>query len=272
MIEHNPLTYHTAAIIPIAGQPLDFNMPWDDCLMPISQDYMLIERAVHTAAMSGCNTIWVVMYRESQPLIKKKLGNWIYDPFHVWDKQMPFMHKREIPIYYVAINPKDRKRRDSQAWSVLYGAKTAYKVSSKISKWVVPSRFLVISPYGIIDETIIEKMRHIIRSSQNELLFVDNNKTFLNNTHLPFTFNMEQYNSCNRFFKDIYSGCDTDKTFADVFNPIDINSYIKQESGWFYNVSNWENYISFLKSDHAGAIKRPKYMVLHKWRGFVKDK
>ena len=29
--------FHLAGIVPVAGQPLDFNMPWHDCLMPIAQ-------------------------------------------------------------------------------------------------------------------------------------------------------------------------------------------------------------------------------------------
>lgn len=271
-MESNDLSYHMAAIIPVAGLPLDYNMPWDDCLMPIAADYMLIERAVHTAAMTGCHTIWIVMYREAQPLIKKRLGNWIYDPIHVWKDRTPFLCKREVPIYYIAINPKDRKRRDSQAWAVLYGAKTAHRVSSRISKWLIPSRYIVISPYGIIDESIIESTRLNLRSNSQEILYSNNGQTFLDNTHLPFTFSGDHYNECNRFFKDRYSGCDIDKTFADVFSPIDTNTYIKYNTPWFYDVSSWEKYQDYLKTDHSKTVIRPKYMVTHKWRGLVKDK
>ena len=270
-MENNTQSYHMAAIIPVAGQPLDFNMPWDDCLMPIAADYHLIERAVHTAAMSGCHTIWLVCYREMQPIIKKKLGNWVYDPVHVWG-DMPFMTKREVPIYYVGINPKDRKRRDSQAWSALYGARVAYQTSKKISMWLTPSKFLVISPYGIINEDALRQRRVDMAVNNREFLFTHNNQTFLDNSHLPFTFNPDQYNLCNRHFKDIYSGCDTDKTFADVFNPIEITNYLKFDAGWFYKVTDWTSYHNFLCSPEAKGLARPKYMVTHKWRGFVKDR
>jgi hypothetical protein len=182
------------------------------------------------------------------------------------------MNKREVPIYYVAINPKDRKRRDSQAWSVLYGAKVAHKVSLKISKWVVPSRFLVVSPYGVMDESVMEKMRPNFRLNSQEILFTHNDKTFMDNTHLPFTFTGEDFNACNRYFKDIYSGCDIDKTFRDVFSPIKTDTYIKQDAGWFYKVDNWEDYQHFLRSQEAALIERPKYLVTHKWRGLIKDK
>ena len=42
-----------AGIIPISGQPLEFNMPWHDCLMPLAPDYLLIDRAVAECAYAG---------------------------------------------------------------------------------------------------------------------------------------------------------------------------------------------------------------------------
>jgi hypothetical protein len=36
--------------------------------------------------------------------------------------------RKEIPIYYIPIHPKDRDRRDSYGWSVLYGAYSAWRV------------------------------------------------------------------------------------------------------------------------------------------------
>ena len=145
MLETNNFSDHIAGIIPVAGLPLSFNMPWHDCLMPVHEDYHAIERAVHTAAMAGCNTIWVVLHRETQPLIKEKLGEWVYDPKTVWVPPKTYWNKREIPVYYVAINPRDRNRRDSHAWSCIYGAKVASYTSRKLSKWVIPKRFLVVS-------------------------------------------------------------------------------------------------------------------------------
>ena len=38
--------YHLAGIIPIAGQPLDFGMPYPDPLLPVGKDYTMIEAAV----------------------------------------------------------------------------------------------------------------------------------------------------------------------------------------------------------------------------------
>jgi hypothetical protein len=246
-------------------------MPWHDCLMPINQDYHAVERAVHTAAMAGCNTIWIVLHRETQPLIKKKITSWLYDPTHVWDMVNPFFSKKEIPVYYVAINPKDRNRRDSQAWSALYGARVASYISLKISRWVVPKRFLVVSPYGVTCEESIRKCRLDLKGSQN-IAFTYNGKTFLEDEHLPFTFDDEQYKICKEHFRINYTGDDSHKTFKELFSVIDAGSYRNVAVDYHYNISNWDGYKRFLGSEHNNLCERPKYLVKHKWHGFVPNK
>jgi hypothetical protein len=37
--------FHLAGIVPVASQALDFDFPWHDSCMPISQNYLAIERA-----------------------------------------------------------------------------------------------------------------------------------------------------------------------------------------------------------------------------------
>ena len=38
--------FHLAGIIPIAGKPLEYKMPYPDCLLPVAPDYTMIEAAV----------------------------------------------------------------------------------------------------------------------------------------------------------------------------------------------------------------------------------
>lgn len=270
MIETNKYVDHLAGIIPIAGQPLGFNMPWHDSLMPIHENYHAIERAVHTAAMAGCSTIWLVMYRESQPIIRKKLGEWIYDPESVWKNPWPWLQVKQIPIYYVAINAVDRKRRDSMAWSCLYGAKVASKTCLKISRWVVPKRFLVISPYGVISEEQIKSCRSILRGS-NDVAFRSPEGTFKDNSYAPFTFSQRVYKECSVYFRERYSGKETKRTFKDIFFPVNLDSYAKIDTEWFYKIDDWNSYTNFITSEHNKLCSRPKYMVTHKWWGFVDD-
>jgi len=271
VIETNKYSTHLAGIIPVAGTPLDFNMPWGDCLMPIHQNYHAIERAVNTASLAGCNTIWIVLYRETQPLIKKKLGEWIYDPETIWKSPNVFFNKIETPIYYVSINPRDRQRRDSQGWSTLYGSKVASYISMKLSKWLIPKRFLVVSPYGVIDDDIIRDSRSLLRGTEN-VAFTSSGKSFLNDEYLPFTFTQKEFEECKKLFAERYTGDETKKKISEIFEPVKLDTFTQVEANWFYNISNWDGYSKFIGSEHNKLCARPKYMVTHKWWGFVKDK
>ena len=267
------MSEHVAGVIPIISDAIDFNMPWHTSLMPIGADYNLVERAVHSAALAGCDTIWIVLHRESQPLIRKKLGEWIYDPFYVWRGPNSFEVKREVPIYYVCIRARDRSRRDSQAWSALYGAKIARYVSLKISKWVTPKRYLVVSPYGVMDSETFSASRPLIRGDKN-IIYNSNGANFLSNNHMPFTFGHEEWQSCDRMFKDEYiiGGDNKTKTWDQVYSSIDTSQYFPVDCRWHHDVSSWNKYHAFLRSEDSLECIRPKYMVTHKWHGLVKDK
>lgn len=270
MIETNEYSSHIAGIVPVAGQKLGFNMPWHDSLIPVHDNYHAIERAVNSLAIAGCNTIWIVLHRETQPIIRKKIGEWIYDPRTRWISPRPFWTKREVPIYYVAINPKDRDQRDSYAWSCLYGAKVSSYISRKISKWVVPKRFLVVSPYGLVDEKILDANRDLLRRDKN-ILYTYNNKTFLDDEFLPFTFDQDGYEQIRKNFRERYFGNTQCLKLSEVFGGLDTSNYLMQDSGWYHRIDNWDNYREFIASEHNKECVRPKYIVSHEWNGLVKN-
>lgn len=259
---------HLAGIIPVAGQPLEFNFPWHDCLMPVGQDYHAIEWAVHTAALAGCDTIWIVLDRAAAPIIRKKLGEWVYDPEYVWKKPGPFKLKREIPIYYIPIKTKDKGRRDSNAWSALYAGKAVTAVCNRISKWACPDRYFVVSPYGIVDDQIIKINREQIRSGQ-PIAYSYNGKTFKDNTYLPFVMTEKERKICHEFCRVNNTGKDADKDWNYVFSAADIQKYDQLNPNWYHNISNWQGYADLIGSNRC---VRPKYMVTHKWYGLVKVK
>ena len=186
--------FHLAGVIPVAGQPLDFDMPWHDCMMPIGQNYLAIERSVVECAYAGCETIWVVCHDDMQPLIKHRLGEYVQDP--VWVHR-PFAksmsnYKKPIPIYYVPIHPRDRNKRDCLSWSVLYGARTAYSISRGISKWLAPRRYYVSFPYGVYDPWIPREHRKVI-SSEKQVFLSFEGKTVIDGEYLGFTFDADDY-------------------------------------------------------------------------------
>ena len=148
-------TRHLAGVVPVAGQPLDFNFPWHDCLQPIGPNYLAVERAILECAYAGCDTIWVICNDDISPVIRHRVGEMVQDP--VWLRNMdthPSMSRKPIPIFYVPIHPKHRDKIDCFGWSVIYGALSIFKIAVKMSKWLVPGRYYVSFPYSVYDPKV----------------------------------------------------------------------------------------------------------------------
>jgi hypothetical protein len=271
--------YHLAGIIPVAGRPLDFEMPYPSALLPVGPDYTMIEAAVIEAAHAGCNTIWIVCNDDIAPVIRHRVGDYVQDPIHFYNKYEYRMNDRriKIPIFWVPVHPKDRDKRDCLSWSVIHGAVTALKISDKISKWLIPDKYYVSFPYGIFDPRPLGKLRKKIKSKVN-FYVTHQNQTVKDNNHSSFTFGREEfiiyrrnirkgtghYTSeikdhrgiprstlpierrwSARFFelKDVFYGVNGDANYYEADN--------------FYNLNGWQQYRDYMCSGLAKSIKRP---------------
>lgn len=269
-----PRPFHLAGIVPVAGQPLDFNFPWHDCLQPIGQDYLAIERAVVECAYAGCKTIWVVCHDDMQPLIRYRLGDYVQDPVYLTRYKDPGFHtkhRRPIPIYYVPIHPKDRDKRDCLAWSILYGANVAYRVSTQISKWVRPSRYYAAFPYGLYDPQILREHRRDISSTRTFYLSHDN-KTIIDGEYLGFSFDPEEFKKYRKNLRAKGTGMWTaelnEKGYPNkklpleerysaryfsldtVFDCAILDGAKIVETPWYYRADNWEGLRKYLGSEN----------------------
>lgn len=246
--------FHLAGIVPIAGPKLDFNMPWHDCMMPLSQNYLAVERAILECAWAGCETIWVVCNNDIQPLLKNKIGNFVYDPLYTYRKfpivrnGIKHVEKKRIPIYFVPIEEKHRNIRNSYPFSILQGAYTSFIVSTKMSKWLNPSMFYVAFPYGVYDPKIVKEDRLLISSFKNYTLSYDN-KSIKDGEYLAFTFSPQQYKLFRNLIKSkkVLSDLDNKKVqmsycLKDVFGNEIINEYNVKSIDTYYNIDNWESY------------------------------
>tara|TARA_Y100000296_G_C5138774_1_gene239771 strand:+ start:386 stop:1282 length:897 start_codon:yes stop_codon:yes gene_type:complete len=277
--------FHLAGIIPVAGQKLDFNLPWHDCCMPISANYLAIERAVVECAYAGCETIWVVCHDDMQPLIRHRLGDYINDP--VWVSRIkdtrPSESKKQIPIFYVPVHPKDRDRRDCLSWSILYGAQSSYSVGLQISKWITPDRYYVAFPYGVYPVELLREHRDTISSKKGFYLSHDN-KTVKDGEYLGFTFNSEEFLKLRKKLRDKATGLYTSEinedgmpskkypteqrysarffTLDEVFESLVLENKHSVEIPWYYNISSWDGYCQFLASKDKDEIRRPSKGIL----------
>jgi len=279
--------YHLAGIVPISGQKLDFNFPWDDCLQPISNNYLAVEKAVFDCAAAGCNTIWVVGHKEAQPLVRHRLGDYVTDPVE-YAKDINFRkypEKQKIPIYYVPLHPKNIDRRDSFAWSIIEGIEAAYKVSKKISKWIIPDRYFVAFPHGLYDSIIFYKCRNMI-AKRNPFYFTYEGASFKSSLYLPFTLDNEDFLKCRaKFRREEKRGSDinlkrlpSEETYSGryfqhgfVFDDVDISDANVVDLTWYYDISSWEKLKIWLVSEKK--LDRPSKVLLSyaEWNLLGKD-
>jgi hypothetical protein len=264
---------HLAGIVPIANNESFFNMPWHDSLMPIGHNYLAIEKAIFDCALAGCDTIWVIGHMNMQPLIRKRVGEMIFDPLKSYsNKEMVYKRhdieakRKEIQIYYVPIHPKDRDRRDSLAYSVIYAASIAYKTCFDISKWASPDVFFCSFPYGIVsEESMYEFRKHA--NKKKSTLMVYEGKTVKDNLMLPFTFTYKDFMRCknhlNEYAVSVWENAKNDDSdlptihysIKDVFNCLDASESSLVQCSWFHQINNWNGYKNFLNSQHSEQIK-----------------
>jgi len=256
--ENNKNSFHLAGIVPIAGQPMDFNFPWNDCLVPIGRDYLAVERSILECAYAGCETIWVVCNEDTQPLVKSRVGDYILDPvFATSDyKQHPKEFQKQIPIFYVSIHPKDRFKRDSIAWSVLHGANSAYFVSKKVSRWVVPDKYYVSFPWGVYPPDILREHRRTI-SSDNKVFLSFGGENITHGHYMGFSFDAEDFFMLRDTFKEKYkiTGKGVQKIkLNELFCFLDLASHKKILCPWYHSIDNWGDYSNYIGSTDAKSL------------------
>jgi hypothetical protein len=280
--------YHLAGIVPVAGQPLDFNFPWHDSMMPINIDYLAVERSVVECAYAGCETIWIICNDDMQPLIKHRLGEYIQDP--VWVSRNYLVdrkgYQKPISIHYVPIHPRDRNKRDCLGWSVLYGAWTADRISSALSKWLRPDKYYVSFPYGVYDPEILRDFRKDISSKKNTFLYY-NDQTVRNGKYLGFTFGREEYQLLSKEVKEKSTGIrNSDGTRLSIeerfsyrkFSIEEIFSSLEEKDVFgislkeHYDINSWDKYCLYIKGC-ANKPSRPSSGILKykEWNGIGID-
>ncbi len=265
---------HLAGIVPVCGQPLDYKFPWPDCMIPIANNYLAIEKSVFECASAGCESIWVVANKGIEPILRKRLGDYVTDPASVSSFKI-YGQRRDINIYYVPISLNDRHKRDSLGWSILYGADTAFRVSAYLSKWMIPEKYYCSIPYGITDDKFIRSKRSDI-SDIKKTIFTFENKTIKDDLPISFTFDAEDYKRCRdlikkRKFDDWYvagESADSNKktneskfySLKEIFSGLDINNSHKIELPWFYDIMTWEGYRKFIASEHASSLAKNNFL------------
>ena len=280
---------HVAGIVPIANIKTDHANTLPEVLVPVNNGFSAIQKSIYECAVAGCQTIWVIANDDMIPLVRKVVGDWIYDPVYYARKFSKFYkeQRKEVPIYYVPIHPKDRDRRDSYGWSVIHGIHSAWRTSYKLSQWIVPEKYYISFPLGLFNVETVRQYRKDIKSKDKNLFFTHNDKTVKDNLPLSFTMTGEDFKICRRNINQTttreYLPPSPGQQYpseklplsqrwsarhfqlSDIFLPLKIEpaAATKVELDWFYDAMMWDNYISYMGSAHKIAVPYKELIRAH---------
>lgn len=279
-----PQGRNLVGIVPLSGWENNFDFPWPDYLQPLREGFLALERSIYECAYAGCDSIWVVCNDDTAPLVKSRLGDYIMSPRYFEEKDFvkrKDYHEKWIPIYYTAISPKDRDRRDSLGWSILHGSLMSFIISDKMSQWVKPTKYFVSFPFGIYHTGYAKKNRDLIRGP-NSCYLINEGETVRDNKLLAFTFFPEDWKDFKWNIKNKCTGGSklipaherwSSKTFSlsQIFNldTIKVDKTIEIEE--YYDLRSWESLQAYYRSETK--IPRPgkQFMRPYFLKGLVED-
>jgi len=270
---------HMAGVIPVSGIETDMETVYPEVILSIDKGYTAIQKSVFECAMAGCSTIWIVANEDLAPIVRKVVGDWIYDP--VYMSRLHFGEgnesRKEIPIFYCPIHPKDVGRRDSYGWSILNGVYSAWKVGNEISKWLIPEKYYISFPMSIFNIYDIRAHRSKISDRNANFLMSYEGKTVLDNVPLSFTMFNKDYINCRRSVnkattKDFYNTEEGEiypsrrlplkerwsaKSFSlnQVLSELDTTDAFLYNVDWYGDLSTWQGYLDYLSSENL--FKKP---------------
>ena len=269
---------HIAGIIPIANLKTDFDLKVPSYMLPVDIGFSAIQKSVFECAMAGCQTIWIVANDDEAAVLRACVGEWVFDPvYYGRPGRYPSESRKEIPIYYVPVHPKDRDRRDSYGWSVLYGINSAWRVSKMMSKWLIPDKYFVTFPMSTYNPYSLRNFRAKISDFENNFFLAHDGATIKDNVPLPFTMFGADFIACRRHVnalttKEFESPPPGEKypqkklpllerwsaryfDLQTVFSAVENTTAYIEEVEWHYDISRWDGYRSYLGSDNF--IKSP---------------
>ncbi len=244
---HSTSSKHVAGIIPVSGLCTDIDSFFPNSMLPIGNGFYSIQRSVVECSYAGCDTIWIVCTDKEAPLIKSVCGDFVlnlHDYDHAKYSKYPKDNRRTVPIFYVPLSYKHQTKKGLGV-AIVDGISACFHASSKISKWIVPNKYYVSSPYGVYKPQI-NKIRGCIANNDSFFLTCEGNSA-LTGHHLGFSLGIEQVKHVGYLFKRM-----DPKTHFSVDKILNNDIVKKQietlEIDNYNNIQNWNEYVQMWRN------------------------
>lgn len=249
------LSKHLAGIIPVSGFKGDIDSITTPGAMLIANGFYNIQRAIVECCYAGCGTIWISCDEKQATIFKKICGDFVTN-MHDYERssftKFPSDNRRVIPIFYVPLSYKNQHKYGTGV-SLIDTMQTSFTISSKLSKWIVPNRYYVASPYGVYNPEVNNHRKEIM--SDGVFMLSHKGRTAIDGEHLGFSFGVKEAKHCNYLFKRMGSIDDImlDKV---IDNDIFVENKTVHEIDKYHNIWDWEGY-QYMWSDPIDVY--PKY-------------
>ena len=254
---------HLAGIVPLSGCEVTESCEgalFHPSLARLSTHLLAVERSILECNLAGCETIWVVCNEDMQPIIKSRIGDSVSCLESIRSSMFSPLQSekvKQIPIFYVPVPLSLRGKRDSLGWSILHGANESFMVSAKISKWLQPNKYYVCFPYSVYDPETPSKHKKILTSTHN-LVFTSGGQSIQTGSLIGFTFRPEDFKRIRKNIKKECTGSVSKPHWSSRNFKVDkffkcgnIDNVRKVELDHFYSCRSWDEYLVFLRSEHA---------------------
>jgi hypothetical protein len=271
---------HMAGIVPAIGPKTCFGMLWGDGFIPVAPKMHAIELAVLECAYAGCTTIWVVIDDVNLPLARSRLGEMIQDPIYISRRtRFKSLEYRAIPIFYIPMPTWHSNKEECVSWTILHGALTAKSIGKIISKWVMPDRFYISFPHGIISPRSLRPFRDDIMRAPRFALTLNDIRSTPDTSMLSFRLDedvlLKLSNKFQHVDRHVLQGSELsdEKEYYKTEFPLDkffSNGILELESGttldvsWYHQIDSWDNYCEYLGSEHRKEIQHPGKLIMGK--------
>jgi len=157
-----------------------------------------------------------------------------------------------------------------------------------ITSWVVPDKYFVSFPYGIVPRQTIYEQRHLISSPKNYYMEHEG-KTVRDGEYLPFTFDKDDFIKFRRVIRK-GTGVYTNASFNEetrrmtqdilpleqrysarhfsldkVFGCATLEGNNVGQTPWYCRIDTWNNYLKYMANEKAYKSIRPRWMKYHEW-------
>jgi hypothetical protein len=252
---------NVAGIIPLATFENHLSLPYDDYLLPTNDRLVLLHQTIFECSVMGCNSIWLVVSKETQPLIRTIIGDFV-NSYSDLMKQMMFgsvikmEEVRKIPIYYV-LEPEDyRLTKKGLGWDIIYGALQSLYASKMVGNHTTPQYFYISFPNTIVPLEVMANTIGVIR--QNKNLIVEHKKNyFRDGSKLPIGIRANTMISWINNIKDKINKQEVNEeqlndfsTISGLLNPGKDSEKVELTHNVFF-IDTWESYLELIKSDFA---------------------